>query len=98
MSFWTFKEGKREEAFAELDKILNTISQIAPGFRGYLSLLSYDNLNELTVLTLWQDEDAINKSEKGVYAQAIQKVQHLLETPPCLEKYRVYSTQLLLHP
>jgi heme-degrading monooxygenase HmoA len=97
MSFWTFKKGKREEAFVELDKILNTSVQTAEGFRGYLSLLSYENADELTVLTIWQDEESMNNSEKGVFNQAIQKVQEMLENPPCTEKYRVYSTQLL-HP
>ena len=29
MSFWYFKAGKREEGFAELDKILNTLAQEA---------------------------------------------------------------------
>ncbi len=98
MSFWTFKKGKREEAFKELDRILNTLVQNADGFRGYMSLLSYDNPDELTVLTIWQDEESMNKSEEGVFSQAIQKVQDLIETPPCTEKYRVYSTQLLQHP
>ncbi len=94
MPFWNFKKGKREEAFIELDRILNSLVQTAEGFRGYMSLLSYNDQDALTVLTTWQDEDAMNKSEKGVFAQAIQKVQDLLENPPCTEKYRVFSTQL----
>ena len=32
MSFWNFKKGKRDEGFAELDKILNTLAQEAEGF------------------------------------------------------------------
>ena len=94
MPFLNFKKGKREEAFIELDRILNSLVQTAEGFRGYMSLLSYNDQDALTVLTTWQDEDAMNKSEKGVFAQAIQKVQDLLENPPCTEKYRVFSTQL----
>ena len=94
MSFWNFKKGKREEAFAELDRILNTLAQNAEGFRGYMSLLSHEDPDALTVLTLWQDEDSMKKSEKGVFAQAIKKVQDLLENPPCTNNYRVYSTQL----
>lgn len=94
MSFWNFKKGKREEGFAELDKILNTLAQEAKGFRGYMSLLSHEDPNALTVLTLWQDEEAMKLSEKGVFAQAIAKVQDQLERPPQIENYRVYSTQL----
>ena len=85
MSFWHFKKGKREEAFSELDRILNTLAQDAEGFRGYMSLLSYEDPNAVTVLTLWQDEEAMKRSEMGVFAQAIKKVQDSLESPPRIE-------------
>jgi len=98
MSFWTFKNGKREEGFLELDKILNTLAQDSEGFRGYMSLLSNDNPNTLTILTLWQDEDALKKSEQGVFARATQKVQDSLENSPRIENYRVFSTELFQHP
>jgi len=98
MSFWYFKAGKREEGFAELDKILNTLAQNSEGFRGYMSLLSHENPNALTILTLWQDEDALKKSELGVFARASQKVQDQLERPPRVENYRIYSTELFQRP
>jgi len=98
MSFWYFKAGKREEGFAELDKILNTLAQNSEGFRGYMSLLSHENPNALTILTLWQDEDALKKSELDVFARASQKVQDQLERPPRVENYRVYSTELFQRP
>ena len=98
MTFWSFKKGKREEGFAELDKILNTLAQEVKGFRGYMSLLSYDDPNAVTILTLWQDEDALKKSEQEVFARATKKVQDVLEKPPKLENYRVYSTELFQRP
>jgi quinol monooxygenase YgiN len=98
MSFWTFKNGKREEGFSELDKILNTLAQDSEGFRGYMSLLSHDNPNTLTILTLWQDEDALNKSEQGVFTLATQKVKDSLENLPRIENYRVFSTELFQRP
>ena len=94
MSFWYFKLGKRDEGFAELDKILNTLAQEVEGFRGYMSLLSNEDPNRVTVLTLWQDEESLKKSELGVFARATQKVQDQLERPPRIENYRVFSTQL----
>jgi len=94
MSFWEFKKGKREEGFAELDRILNTLAQNEEGFRGYLSLLPYEDPAALAVITLWQDEDAMTKSEKGVFTQAIGKVKDLIVSAPSTQKYRVYSTQL----
>ena len=98
MTFWSFKKGKREEGFAELDKILNTLAQEVKGFRGYMSLLSYDDPSAVTILTLWQDEDALKKSEQEVFARATKKVQDVLEKPPKLENYRVYSTELFQRP
>jgi len=98
MSFWYFKAGKREGGFAELDKILNTLAQDVEGFRGYMSLLSHENPNAVTILTLWQDEDALKKSEQDVFARATQKVQDSLEKAPRIENYRVFSTQLFQCP
>jgi heme-degrading monooxygenase HmoA len=98
MSFWTFKKGKREEGFSELDKILNTLAQDSEGFRGYMSLLSYDSPNLVTILTLWQDDDALKKSEQGVFLRATQKVQEFLENSPRIENFRVFSTELFQRP
>ncbi len=95
---WHFKKGKREEAFLELDRILNTLAQDVEGFRGYMSLLSHEDPEYATVLTLWQDEDALKKSEKDVFARAIKKVADSLESSPKIENYRVYSTELFQRP
>jgi heme-degrading monooxygenase HmoA len=96
-TFWFFKTGKRDEGFAELDRILNTLATVAQGFRGYMSLLSYEDPNALTVLTLWQDEESMKISEKGIFTQAVKKVQNQLQSPPRTENYRVFSTQLFQH-
>jgi heme-degrading monooxygenase HmoA len=98
MSFWSFKAGKREAGFVELDKILNTLAQESEGFRGYMSLLSSEDSNAVTILTLWQDEDALKKSELDVFARATRKVVESLEKPPRIDNYRVYSTQLFQRP
>ena len=98
MSFWYFKTGKRDEGFAELDKILNTLAQDSEGFRGYMSLLSHQDPNAVTILTLWQDEEALKKSEQDVFARATQKVKDQLEKPPRIENYRLYSTEMFQKP
>jgi len=48
-----------------------------------------------TVLTLWKNEESLMASEKNVFAQAITKVQSLLENSPQMENCRVFSTELL---
>jgi heme-degrading monooxygenase HmoA len=63
-----------------------------------MSLLLYDSPNLVTILTLWQDEDALKKAEQGVFARATQKVQDSLENPSRIENYRVFSTELFQCP
>jgi quinol monooxygenase YgiN len=87
ISMWHFKRGKRENAFSELDRILNTSTRHTPGFRGYISMLSHDEANRATILTLWQDEESLRESEKGVFANAINKVRDALEGAPRTELF-----------
>ncbi len=94
VSFWSFRGGKRPLAFAELDSILNTLAKEAEGFRGYLSMLSYEDPNSATILTLWDDEAALIKSQEGIFTQATNKVADYLKEKPRIENCRVYSTQL----
>lgn len=94
MSTWTFKAGKREEGFLELDNLLNSLTRHAEGFRGYMSLLPKEEPNTVLVLTLWQDEESRQASEKGVFAQTTLKIQKYLEKPPASKNYRVFSTEL----
>jgi heme-degrading monooxygenase HmoA len=95
MSIWHFKKGKREDAFSELDSILDTLIRNAKGFRGYISLLSRETTNSATIITLWQDKEAIEASEKGAFAGAVNKVKGSLESPPIVENFKVFSTELL---
>jgi heme-degrading monooxygenase HmoA len=94
MSTWHFKKGKRETAFLEIDRVLETATRHVEGFRGYMSLLSREDPNTATVLTLWQDEETLKKTEGGTLQDAVKKVQNSLESPPCIENFRVFSTEL----
>jgi heme-degrading monooxygenase HmoA len=94
MSVWHFKEGKCKEGFLELDLILSTLAHQTEGFRGSISLLSQKDPNSATILTLWIDEEALNRSEKEVFDHAVKKVQDLLDIPPQVENHIVFSTEL----
>ncbi len=94
MSVWHFKEGKSEKGFSELDLLLNTLAHQTEGFRGAISLLDKDDPNEVTIITLWIDEESLERSEKGVFAQAINRVQDSIVSPPKIKNYRVFSTEL----
>jgi len=94
LSIWNFKKGKREEGFAELDRILNSATRHTKGFRGYISLISKDDPDASNILTLWQDEETLDASEQGVYKLAISTVQDFLESPPQIKNFKVFSTEL----
>ena len=91
MSLWLFKEGQREKAFLELDHILNTATRNSNGFRGYISLLSYEDPNLVTILSLWHDEESLKASEKAVFAQAKEKVKDALKGSAKIENYHIFS-------
>jgi len=74
--------------------MLNTSTRQTPGFRGYISMLSHNDANGATILTLWQDEESLRASEKGGFAKAINKVQDSLESAPGTENFRGFSTEL----
>ena len=94
MTVWHFKKDKCQEGFLELDLILSTLAHQTEGFRGSISMLSPNDPNSAKILTLWVDEEALNRSEKEVFAQAFKKVQDLLDSPPQVENYAVFSTEM----
>jgi heme-degrading monooxygenase HmoA len=91
-----FKKGKREEGFAELDLILNLQARQCKGFRGFISLHSQEEKDNAVIMTLWEDEESLNASERAVFDKAVNKIYHFLEKEPNVERYKVFSTELLL--
>ena len=94
MTVWHFKEGQSEKGFSELDVVLNTLAHQTEGFRGAISLLDNDDKNVVTILTLWVDNEALERSEKEVFLQALKRVEASIEGPPEMKNYRVFSTEL----
>jgi quinol monooxygenase YgiN len=94
MSRWTFKKEKAEEGFLELDNQLNNLTRQTEGFRGYMSLLSNRDANEAVILSLWQDQESLDASEKGAYATLTKHLEPYLAKPPANESFRVFSTEL----
>jgi heme-degrading monooxygenase HmoA len=94
LSRWTFKSGKRDESFQELDAAFGNIARQAKGYRGVLSLLSQDNPDVGLVITLWTDEESFKASETAVFGNAIQKASENITRPPSIEKCRVFTAEL----
>jgi heme-degrading monooxygenase HmoA len=94
MSTWVFRKNKAEEGFLELDNQLNSLTRQAVGFRGYMSLLSQKTATTAVILSLWQDEEALNASEKGAFVELTKMMQPYLEKAPTTKSFRVFSTEL----
>jgi heme-degrading monooxygenase HmoA len=105
MSSWTFKKDKAEEGFLELDSQLNSLTRQIEGFRGYMSLLPNEDHNQAVILSLWQDQDALDASEKTSLFEIAKRIDQYLAKPPTMQSFRVFSTELFqrhekppLHP
>ncbi len=94
MSIWHFKEGKSEKGFSELDIVLNTLAHQTEGFRGAISLLSDDDPNAVTILTLWIDKEALDRSKKRCFLKPSKESKIKSIGPPQLKNYHVFSTEL----
>jgi len=94
MTVGHFKEGMGEKGFSELDIVLNTLAHQTDGFRGAISLAADDYPNSVTILTLWIDQEALDRSERDVFSQALKRVQGLIDGPPQIKNFRVFSTEL----
>jgi heme-degrading monooxygenase HmoA len=89
-----FKEGKREDGFTEVDLAVNKKARSAKGFRGYISLFSYDEDNVVTIITMWQDAESLQASEE-VFTSDVEKFMLFLEKKPEVGYHRVDSVALV---
>ena len=76
-----FKEGRREDSFTEVDLAVNKRARNVKGFRGYISLFSYDEDNVVTIITMWQDAESFKASEE-VFNSDVEKFMPFLEKKP----------------
>jgi quinol monooxygenase YgiN len=59
-----------------------------------MSLLSREDPDVAVVVTLWQDEETLKDTLSGTIQDAIRMVQDVLVSPPRIENFRVFSTEL----
>jgi heme-degrading monooxygenase HmoA len=89
-----FKEGKREDGFTEVDLAVNKKARNSKGFRGYISLFSYDEENVATIITMWQDAESFQASEE-VFTSDVERFMPFLEKKPEVGYYRVDSVAFI---
>jgi heme-degrading monooxygenase HmoA len=85
MSTWKFKPEQRENGLAKLDEFL--LDRSAKGYRGYLKLQSDNEPNNLTLITLWETQEALDTSRKDLYKQRQEGTLSFTSTPQELEPY-----------
>lgn len=94
ISNWTFKKEKRNDGFAELDLMMDTLARKTRGFRGELNLISRDDPNTGIIITLWDNEESLKASEALVFETALQRVKDYLAVAPKPGNHRVFSAEL----
>jgi len=77
----------------EVDLAVNKRARNSKGFRGYISLFSYDEENVATILTMWQDVESLQASEE-VFTLDVEKFMRFLEKKPEVGYHRVDSISL----
>jgi quinol monooxygenase YgiN len=95
MTVWKFKPGKRSEAIKIVEDSLEEIRN-NKGFRGLLTLLPNDDPNEATFMAIWDSEEALNASQKGIYQKVSSKAMTLAEKPPELKNVKIPRALLAL--
>jgi len=96
MSVWKFKRGMREKGFNMLEQSVADVARKTRGYRGSLTLLSTDDPDSGIIICLWESEDALKASAKGVFQDAVKKLEQFVAAPPDVKNYKVDSAELLL--
>lgn len=95
MTTWKFKPGKRAEAIKIVEDTLEEIRK-SKGFRGLIILLSSEDPNVASFMAIWDSEEALNASQKGVYSKVAGKAMPLSEKPPELKNMEIPRALLAL--
>jgi len=95
LTAWKFKPGKRGEAVKIVEESLDEIRK-NKGFRGLVTLLTKSDPNSAMFLALWDSEEDLKASEKGIYAKVSGKAMSLAEGPPELKNLEVPRALLSL--
>jgi quinol monooxygenase YgiN len=95
MTAWKFKPGKRSEAVKIVEDSLDEIRK-NKGFRGVMILLPSEDPNGATIIAIWDSEEALNASQKGIYQKVSSKAMPLAEKPPELKNMEIPRALLAL--
>jgi quinol monooxygenase YgiN len=90
-----FKPGKREEAIKIIDDVPK---ERVKGFQGILALLSVDDPDSATLISVWDSEDTLMASQKGIFQDIMNATADLREGPPEMKNVKVRDMRGQLIP
>ena len=94
LSTWKFKPEQRKSGFDMLENSVSELVRASEGFRGSLILLSQDNADLGTVITLWNSEELEKAFADGVSKIATEKLEPFVTGPPEVTHHTVFSVEL----
>jgi quinol monooxygenase YgiN len=89
-----FKPGTRDEAIKIIDA---SPKEKVKGFQGILALLPMDDPNSATLISVWDSEESLNASQKGIFQDIMNATEDLRDGPMEVknEKVREMRGQLI---
>jgi heme-degrading monooxygenase HmoA len=91
--WWKLKPGTRDEATGRIDGYMGEIKN-QNGYQGFISLLSMSNPDRITVITIWENEQAMAAAEKDLYPKVVDSLSTLLAEAPQVAHQNVHSVDI----
>ncbi len=66
-------------------------AKAADGYQGLISLLSMNNPDRATIITLWDSEEAMRAVQSGVYQKVVAVLSNLIDEPPQVANQEVQT-------
>lgn len=93
ISWWKFKSGMRDEGVKRMNARLDEV-KAQNGFRGIVSMLSMHNPDNLTLVSFWDSEAAMNANQKGLFQKVSSELSDILAEPPQFANQTVGITEM----
>lgn len=91
--WWKFNPGARAEAAKRIDGFMDEIKS-NDGYQGFLMLLSTNNPDRATVVSIWENEQTMAKAEQTQYPKVVNAVKDLMSEPPQVAHQNVHTVDI----
>lgn len=93
MVWWKFNSGARAEAVKRIDGLMDEIKS-NEGYQGFLMLLSTSDPDRATVISMWEDEQAMTRAEREQYPKVVSALSDLLSGDPQVVYHNVHNLDI----